>query len=75
MPVNDNSKIVRFNGESRLDWSSAEVIRLAGKRDFTDVIVIGRLPDGSIWFDHTQAQPMEVNWVLDQVKLNILDHG
>lgn len=38
-------------------------------------IVIGRKPDGNIWFDHTQAQSMEVNWILDQVKLNLLDHG
>lgn len=73
MPVNDNSKIVRFDGPTRLDWSVEEILRLAGEQELSDIIVIGRKPDGGIWFDHTQAQPMEVNWVLDQVKLNILD--
>lgn len=73
MPVNDNSKIVRFDGASRLDWSVAEVLRLAGEKELNDIIVIGRKPDGTIWFDHTQAQQMEVNWVLDQVKLSVLD--
>lgn len=72
MPVNDNSKIVRFNGNSRLDWSVEEILCLAGEQELSGVIVIGRKADGGIWFDHTQAQPMEVNWVLDLVKLNIL---
>ena len=75
MPVNDNSKIVRFSGDSRLDWSVEEVMRLAGEQELTDVIVIGRLPSGTIWFDSTQAQPMEVNFVLDQIKANLINQG
>jgi hypothetical protein len=67
-PQNDNKKVVRFTGTSRLDWSPEEVFREALENNITDVIVIGRLPSGQLYLDHTQANIADVNWVLDDIK-------
>lgn len=67
-PQNDNKKVVRFTGTSRLNWSPAEVCREALENNITDLIVIGRLPNGQLYLDHTQAHIADVNWVLDDIK-------
>lgn len=70
--MNDNVKVVRFSGESRLAWSVDEVLRCAAEQKCTEMIVIGKLPNGSLYFDATHASITDVNWVLDQIKLDLL---
>ena len=70
--MNDNPKVVRFRGESRLAWSVEEVLRCAAEKQCDEMIVIGRLPNGQLYFDATHASMTDVNWVLDQIKLDLL---
>lgn len=71
--ANDNFNIVRFTGFSRLDWSVEEVFRLAAEKNLTDVVVIGRMPNGNLYFDNTQANVADVNWMLDKIKADLIN--
>lgn len=73
-PDNDNPKIVRFYGVTRLDFSPEEVLRHAAQQNFEDIIIIGRRSNGQLSLDYTTSSAAEVNLMLDQIKQDLLSH-
>jgi hypothetical protein len=48
--------------------SVEKVIESLQDKEFDDIIVIGRMPDGRFYFATTSGNVQEVNWDLDKAK-------
>lgn len=52
-----------------------EVLQRAMGRGISPLIVIGRLPDGSMFFSTNMDHPPDVVWALETAKRMILENG
>jgi hypothetical protein len=69
------SNVIDWPHETRLDISSEKVLTKAIEQQITDVIVIGRKPDGSEYFASAIADGGDVLWLLERMKRELLEIG
>lgn len=68
----EESNVVKFNGVTRLDIPTSDVLDGAKDQCSDGVIVIGYDEDGDMYFASSMADGGEALWLLEQCKLALL---
>lgn len=65
------TNVVKFSGQTVLDTPSNTVLEEALTANVSDVIVIGRTEDGTLYFASSKSDGAEVLWLLEQAKYGL----
>lgn len=71
--MSDN--VVDLDVVSTLDIPPSKILAKAAGAGLTDVVVIGWDKDGKLYFASSGADAGDVNWLLDNAKLELLEAG
>lgn len=71
----DEKTVLNFPGKTRLDIPVSKVLANASAKGATDVVVLGWDRDGDLFVMSSSPDAAEVNYLLDQAKLELLAAG
>lgn len=67
--------VTDFPGATRLETPVPKILAMAAGAQLESVVVIGWRESGEMYFASSQSDAAEVNWLLDQAKLELLEAG
>ena len=68
-----NGTVVDLGCTTTADIPPEKILNGALRAGLKEVVVIGTLPDGSVYFAMSTAEAPDINWLLDCAKRLLLD--